>query len=476
VIVSLLAVVFAGLWAWTLLRQSKAGPGAALAARDLEAARAEVARVSRELNELRDERDAQQRRADDLDVKRATLAERLDATTKAAESRAQEIERLYEEKLTALRNEAGRHRQELQERLAEADKRFKEAFENTATRAADTSAERLLKLAKEHFTTQHAEQKQSIEKLVSPISEMLKRTDEKLASLEKQRIEAQSKLLESIGALQDGSRSLSEETRRLATALRKPQVRGRYGEVQLERVAELAGMTNYCDFSTQASVNASTDGKLRPDMVVRLPNERCIVVDAKTNIEPYMEALESDDPDAQRERLDAFARGVLDQAHKLAKKAYWSGLDGSPEFCVMFIPGDQFIDAALEREPKLLELAAEQDILLASPSTLIGLLRAVAVGWREKSLSDSAKELFELGKELHERAARVMELTGDVGKHLDRATRSYNQLVGSMESRLTPTLRKFEETGAKSAKQLDEPKPIESSPRESGLLPSGVQD
>jgi len=484
IVVSLLAVVFAVLWVRGVSSASKAGPDGALLRQELEGVRAEAARVESELRSACERAEREERRADELDIARATLAERNEALQRSGRERVEElnrahqqrladVQRLYDEKLEAIRSGEKQYREDLERRLEEANKRIHEAFEATAGKALDTSAERLLKLAKEQFTAQHSEQKQSIEKLVSPISETLKRTDEKLSHLEKQRLEAQTKLMENIGSLHEGSRSLTEETRRLSTALRKPQVRGQYGEVQLERVAELAGMTSYCDFDTQASVETTDGSRQRPDMVVRLPNGRCIVVDAKTNIEPYLEALETDDPDEQQRHLDRFAKGVLTQAQALSKKSYWSGFEGSPEFCVMFIPGDQFIDAALEREPKLLELAAEQNILLASPSTLIGLLRAVAVGWREKSLSDSAKELFELGRELHERAAKVLELTCDVGRHLDRATGSYNKLVGSMESRLVPTLRKFEETGAKSSKSLSEPTALEGTPREPTLLTAG---
>jgi DNA recombination protein RmuC len=203
-----------------------------------------------------------------------------------------------------------------------------------------------------------------------------------------------------------------------------------------------------------------------------MPNGRALAIDAKTNIEAYLDAIEASDPDEAQRQLDRFARHVAEQAEALAKKDYWSSIDGCFDFVVMFVPGDQFIDAALERRPQLLDLAAQRGVILASPSTLIGLLRAVYLGWREKSLSDSARELFELGKELHERAATALGYAAEVGKAISRSQELYNRFVGSVDARLMPTLRRFEERGAASARELPQLSAVEGVTREMQSLPS----
>ncbi len=261
------------------------------------------------------------------------------------------------------------------------------------------------------------------------------------------------------------SASLRDETSKLSQSLRKPHVRGRYGEIQLRRVAELAGMSALCDFTEQDQSNDRDGNVTRPDMIVTLPNERTIVVDAKTNIHAYLEAIEASNPDEAEAHLQRFAGHVADQAAALAKKKYWSAYEGSPEFVVMFIPGDHFIDAALSRRADLLESAAQQGVLLASPSTLIGLLRAVAIGYQEQRLAKAAEELRRLGKEFHERAAVAYTHIVKVGENLGKAVDAYNQFVGSYEKRLEPTLRKFEQEGAKSSKELPPIVELEIKPR-----------
>jgi DNA recombination protein RmuC len=224
--------------------------------------------------------------------------------------------------------------------------------------------------------------------------------------------------------------------------------------VQLRRVAELAGMQGYCDFSEQDSTVDSEGNALRPDMIVRLPSERVVVVDAKTNIQAYLEALDAERPEDAEACLERFARTVADQAAALGKKRYWAQYDGSPEFVVMFIPGDQFIDAALARRPELLEHAARQGVVLAGPATLIGLLRAVAVGYKEQRLAEEARELRQLGVDFHARAIKAFGSLAELGPILDRAVDKFNEFVGSYQGRLEPTLRRFEEAGAGSGKEM----------------------
>lgn len=296
--------------------------------------------------------------------------------------------------------------------------------------------------------------KVEVERLVQPIAEALRKSQETLALMEKERVGAYAGLREQVQQNLAAQAELRAETAKLVRALREPQVRGRYGEIQLRRVAELAGMSAYCDFTEQEQTRDLDGNPLRPDMVVRLPNGRHLAIDAKTNIQAYLDAVGAASPEEAEACLERFARHVAEQVTALGRKAYWQAYDGSPEFTVMFVPGDQFVDAAMSRRPDLVEKAAAANVILASPSTLIGLLRAVAVGWRERRLEEQARELFDLGRLLHERAAVVTEHLARMGGSLEQAVKRFNELVGSYESRLLPTLRKFEEAGAKSAREL----------------------
>ncbi len=412
---------------------------AAIAAAWLAAQRASLQRALRDrddaLSRLNDSLSTSTREANDHRAQAAALAERIKG---------------LEHRLT-----------EDAERNSERLKQLQETFDALASRALDASTKRFLELAQQRFATQQKEagadlelRKKAVEDLVKPIADTLKKTDEKLAAIEKERAQHHASLVENIRNLREAGDSLRMRTDDLVNALRKPQVRGAYGEMILERVVELAGMRSYCHFSAQESKRDSSDNLLRPDMVVRLPNERCIVIDAKTNIEAYLEAVHARDPNEADAHLDRFARHVADQADKLAKKDYTAIVEGSPEFVVMFIPGDQFIDAALERKPDLLEYAAQRNVILASPSTLIGLLRAVHVGWREKQLSDSAEELFNLGRTLHERIAVALDHAMKVGQGIETARKAWNNFVGSVSSRLLPAIRTFEDRGAHSTKEL----------------------
>tara|TARA_R110000868_G_scaffold119469_1_gene316364 strand:+ start:24226 stop:25614 length:1389 start_codon:yes stop_codon:yes gene_type:complete len=347
---------------------------------------------------------------------------------------------------------AERSRQELMKNEAQ----LKEAFEAIGSRTLKSNQEALTKLLSEQLgqagkasQAELDQRKLAIEALVKPISETLGKTREQLTQLD-ERVKAS-------GASSD---SLKEETARLTRALSRPEIRGRYGEIQLRRVAELAGMTSYCDFTEQTSERDGDGNLLRPDMVVTLPNNRMIVVDAKANINAYIEAVNEPDEVLREAHMVRFARHTSEQVKKLSDKKYWALFERSPEFVVMFVPGDHFIDAALSRNPELLDVAAQHGVILASPSTLIGLLRAVAVGWREQALTEQAGALFELGKELHDRAATAFEHAGKLGDSIRQSVDRYNKLVGSIDTRMMPTLRRFEDAGAKSTKSLTEPKPV----------------
>jgi len=395
----------------------------------------------------------------DLDAARADLAAQALALERARGDATRQEEVMAERLRAADRREA-----EFREQAARRDEQMGERFKAAAAETLRSAKADFLQLAEQRLATQQQQsvadldrRREAVDQLVRPIGETLKRTDDKLAALEKEWAADRAGLAEQIRGMSAAGESLRAETHRLAKALSKPEVRGRYGEIQLRRVAELAGMVAYCDFCEQASQRDDGGRLLRPDMVVRLPNDRVIAVDAKTNTYAYLEAIDAKTDVERDECLDRFARHVADQAQALSKKGYWSELDGSPDFVVMFIPGDQFLDAALARRSDLLDKAAEQNVILASPATLIGLLRAVAVGWREKRVEQEAKELFALGRELHDRAATAFGFVARMGESLDTATRRYNDLVGSLESRFQPTLRKFEEAGVKSGKEIAAP-------------------
>jgi DNA recombination protein RmuC len=363
-------------------------------------------------------------------------------------------------------------RKEDLDRRAEFDVQLRQAFNSHAADVLKKSNEQLVLMAREQLEAAGNKaagvveaKKAEIASLVTPIRDTLTRTDEKLQQIQRQWEGDRAGLLAQIQGVGQAGELLRAETARLVKALSRPEVRGRYGEVQLRRVAELAGMTNYCDFAEQES-SRDEEGRLRrPDLIVRLPNDRVIAVDAKTNTYPYVEAVNAPSPQEQAEHLERFAQAVEKQVSELGRRQYWSAFEGSPEFVVMFMPGDVFLDAALSRRPDLLEHAARANVLIATPATLIGLLRAVAVGWREQRLAAEARELLDLGRELHKRAADALEHVEGLGGALRRAVEHYNRFVGSYERNLEPTLRKFEGAGAKGAKELPEPAQVEVTPR-----------
>jgi DNA recombination protein RmuC len=331
------------------------------------------------------------------------------------------------------------------------------SFQALAGEALRHSNEEFLRLAQTAFAAQKGEaaaelerRKAAVDALIAPMAEALRRTHQSLEQVGRDQAGLRAQVVE----MSQNNASLRGETSKLVQALRKPNVRGRYGEVQLERVVELAGMKNYCDFTLQSSQRDEAGKLTRPDLIVKLPNGRVVAIDAKMNVDAYLDALDAKTPEEGEAHLERYAETVMLQAQKLARKAYWTSFDASPEFVVMFIPGDQLVDAALQRRPELIEYAAERNVVIASPSTLIGLLRAVHVGWRERNLTENAAELFELGRELHARAAVVLEHAAIVGESIERARKSYNDFVGSIHSRLVPTLRRFEERDARSAKDL----------------------
>ncbi|MFO0857965.1 MAG: DNA recombination protein RmuC [Phycisphaerales bacterium] len=349
---------------------------------------------------------------------------------------------------------------------------MKEQFKSLAADALKDTSQQFTAYATQALTTQNQkaaseleQRKTAIDNILKPISETLEKTQSRLAELDKNRATTQATLEEQVKMMREASTRLSDETKRLGEALRKPDVRGRYGEMQLRRVAELAGMVEYCDFATQATIEANDGSRQRPDMVVKLPSGRCVVVDAKTNIQSYLDAINAPSADVAEQHLTKFSQHVAQQSTDLGKKEYWKNFEGSPDFVVMFVPGDQFLDAALARQPDLMEAAWSRRVMLASPATLIGLLRAVAVGYREETLAKAAEELRSLGREFHDRFATAVTHIAGVGKNLEQATKVYNDFVGSYETRLLPTLRKFEASDVRGKNNIPELKSVDALPR-----------
>ncbi|UWG99096.1 DNA recombination protein RmuC [Dehalobacter sp. DCM] len=305
----------------------------------------------------------------------------------------------------------------------------------------------------------------SIDALVKPLRESLDKVDIKINELEQKRAGAYEGLLKQVEYMALGQEKLQRETNKLISALKSPTVRGRWGEIQLQRVVELAGMLEYCDFYQQEEVSGES-GRLRPDMVIRLPGNKVIVVDSKAPLADFLEAVEAIDDDTKRTKMTGHARQVKNHITKLAGKSYWSQFNFTPEFVVMFLPGETFFSAALQSDPGLIEYGAEQRVILATPTTLIALLKAVAHGWSQEQINENARQICELGRQLYERISVMTDYLLDIRKGLNQATQAYNKAVGSYESRVLVTARKFKELGLGGDNEITEIEVIETALRE----------
>jgi DNA recombination protein RmuC len=428
-----IGLLFGGLIAWLVLRARTAGLSTRLSLTEKELAN-EKARLAR-----------LQQDSTELVAARARLESALEAERKASDEKIDLVTRASEE----LRN----------------------AFKAMAADALTSNNSSFLELAKERLERLQSEARGDLEarqkavaEMVAPVRESLNKVDEKIQQMEIARGDAYGELREQVRSLITTQKELQSETGNLVRALRTPNVRGRWGEIQLRRVVEIAGMLSYCDFAEQETVTTET-GRLRPDLVVKLPGGKHVVVDAKTPLQAFLEAFETTDEEARRACLANHARQVRDHMNTLSGKKYWEQFEATPEFVVMFLPGETFFSAALEQDSGLIEHGVLNRVIPASPTTLIALLKAINYGWNQEKLARNAQQISALGKELHDRLRLLASHIASVGTGLDRAVESYNKAVGSLESRVLVSARKFAELGASVADDIPELEPIETSAR-----------
>jgi DNA recombination protein RmuC len=352
--------------------------------------------------------------------------------------------------------------------LEQARDRLKESFQALSSEALSKNNESFLNLAKttlekyqDGAKSDLDKRQEAINKTVEPVGIALKTFNERVEKIEERRTQTDASLKQQLQQLAESQVQLSKTTGSLVQALRAPQVRGQWGEMQLRRTVEMAGMINYCDFEEQASVETSDGQRQRPDMIIRLPNERVVVVDSKVPLAAYLDALQSEDPDHQKERMVAHARHIRDHIKGLSAKSYWTQFDNAPDFVVLFIPNETIFSAALEQDPELIELGVVNKVILATPTTLIALLKAIAYGWQQEAIAREAKDIAALGKELYERVSVVTGHFTKLGKSLDQSVGCYNKAVSSLESRLLVTAKKFEALDSASPDPLPEPSLIE---------------
>lgn len=345
---------------------------------------------------------------------------------------------------------------------------------NLAQDALLRNNDEFLKLARSALAHQQSQQTRDwahreaqISDLIEPIAESLKRTEQQLRTLEKDRVDGQGQLRAQIASVVQSQQSLRDETRRLSTALRRPEVRGRWGELTLRRTVEISGLSEHCDYVEQPSVDKETGQRRRPDLIIRLPHGRTIVIDAKTPLDAYLDAIEAEDPDKQEEHLKHHARQTRAQVTALASKAYWDGFASSPEFVVLFIPGEQFLDAALRFDRDLMNYALDRKVIPATPATLVALLKSAEFGWRQTQLVENAGEIRDLGAALYDRIGVVVQHLTKLGASIETGVESYNKLLSAFNSQVTPAAKRLSALGIKGKKNVDSPTPVEAKPRSS---------
>lgn len=413
--------------------------------------------LSEHLNPLtRELRDQLTRRDESLATLQAELSAEREKRTQA-ETRLEEASRSFAEQ---------------KKMLDESEKKLKESFDALSARALQNNAEQFLVQARKTLDAVLVEargdlgkRQDAIKALIQPVSDTLKRYEEQIRHLEQSRQKAYGSLEEQVKLLTATNQQLQQETGKLVTSLRDPRVRGRWGEIALRRAAELAGMAEHVDFEQQTTYTDDEDGRYRPDMVVRLPGNRSVVIDAKAVLDAYLDAVAATDDDTRQAQLRRHASQIRSRIRELSSKRYWERLETTPEFVVLFLPAESFFSAAVGVDPDLIDNALASKVVLASPTTLVSLLKAIAYGWRQEQIEENARHISDLGRELYERMSILVDHLGKIGLNLERAVGAYNSAVGSFEGRVLPSARKFKELGATGGKDLDELEPVERHPR-----------
>lgn len=433
IVFSILGLILGGIIAW-LIASSKAGSIEAVNSE----LRQQIQQKNSEINEIRNELESERQ-------SRVEAITKLDASQKSLEEQKALIEAMKKE--------------------------MTDTFNALSSAALKSSSEDFLRLASEHLGRVAADTKGNlgehqakIDGVIKPLHEALKRYEYQIKAMEESRHKAYGGLEEQLRTLTLTHENLQKETSNLVSALRKPQVRGRWGEMQLKRVAELSGMSMYCDFTEQKSIDTEK-GRIRPDMIVHLPMEREIVVDSKVSLEAYLDAIAAGTDEERKSKMERHAQQLRSHMNKLASKEYWSQFNKSPEFVILFIPGESFFSSALEIDNTLIEDGIQKKVIIATPITFIALLRAIAYGWRQEQVAKNAQMISELGKQVYERMNILVQHLSGIGISLEKAVDSYNKAVGSVESRVMPSVRRFKELGAAGGDEIPPLEQIDHAPK-----------
>jgi DNA recombination protein RmuC len=425
------------------------------AAREESENRSEIARLNERLLRIPELEELCARRDEQLESAQSQFVD-LSSTISELQTRLQEERKSAAEKLTL---------------LLQAKESFQDTFKALSADALQHNNQSFLELASQNLAKFHESAKGEFEKrekavdeLVKPIRETLEKVDVKIENIEKLRTSTYATLAQQIKTLSETETQLRDETKNLVRALASPNVRGRWGEIQLRRVVEMAGMVEYCDF-TEQDTQQSEDGGLRPDLIIRLPNDRKVVVDAKTPLHAYIAALEAPTDEVRRLKLKEHTQHIKNHLHKLSMKNYAEQYQPGIDFVVLFLPGEVFYNAALEQDPELIEYGIGRKVLIATPPSLIGLLKVIAHGWRQEALEENAKKISQLGTELYDRVRVLAGHFSDIRKGLDKAVGAYNNTVRSFESRVLVSTRKFKELSASASDEIPVLEQIERIPQ-----------